>query len=308
MNTNLNLKANGKLLISGEYLVLNKAKSLAFPICFGQEMNVSLISEPVLKWESTENDIIWFTVSYTMSNLTIINTSDINIAEELKKLLNSARIFNPEFLSDQYGFSVKINANYSLKWGFGSSSTLISLIARWANINEFSLYRQISNGSAYDLACATEKTPIFYQLTDNKPIITQTEFGNGLKYHSLFAYLGNKQDSKQEVEFYKNNISPTQKQIERISNLANEFSKASNADELIEIINEHELIISSILRRKTLAQQRFPDFQGAVKSLGAWGGDFALFTSKKPVEELRADLKYSGIFTMFSYNELLIKE
>ena len=66
------LKANGKLLLSGEYLVLNGAKALAFPICFGQEMNVEFIAEPKLIFKSTENNQEWFNVSFSLPNLILL--------------------------------------------------------------------------------------------------------------------------------------------------------------------------------------------------------------------------------------------
>ncbi len=309
MSTNFNLKANGKLLISGEYLVLNGAKALAFPICFGQEMIVTPISEPILNWNSIEKGINWFTASFNLQKLSVINTSDSTIALKLQNILQTAHSLNSEFLAvNQYGYSIEVNADYPLKWGFGSSSTLIYLIANWAKINEFQLFKKLYKGSAYDLACASQQQPILYQITDELPIVTPTKIGNAIKNHCLFAYLGNKQNSNIEIERYKQSVIPTQKDIDRISELAVEFCEISNENELIELIKEHEQILSSILKKPVVAKQRFPDFKGAVKSLGAWGGDFAMFASNKPLNELRTDLKQLGITTMFSYDELLIKQ
>jgi len=307
MNTNFKQKANGKLLITGEYLVMNGAKALAFPIRYGQEMNIKPIPNKMLNWESTQNDQIWFTASFELPNLSILTTSDTAIAFELKNILQCALSLNPAFLVAQCGFTINVNADYLLTWGFGSSSTLIYLISKWAAINEFSLFRKVSDGSAYDLACASQQTPIFYQLAEEMPIITPTEFGNGIKKHSVFAYLGNKQNTKAEIIRYKKSANPSQKQIERISILADEICKASNAIELIEFIKEHEKIMSSIIRKTVLAQQVFPGFKGAVKSLGAWGGDFAMFTADKSLDNLKEELKQFGFTTLFSYDDFVIK-
>jgi mevalonate kinase len=308
MNTDFRLKANGKLLISGEYLVLNGAKALAFPINFGQEIIVKATSTSILNWKSTENNKVWFTASFELNDLKILKTTDMQIALELKKILQSAILLNPDFICSANGYDVSINADYPLKWGLGSSSTLIYLIAVWAKINEFSLFKKVAVGSGYDIACASEQSPIFYQLIDNLPHITPAEFGLGIKNHCLFAYLGNKQSSNAEIEKYKQNQKPTQTQIKRVSELADEFSKADNAADLIEIMNEHEQILSSILKQPMLAHQSFPSFKGAVKSLGAWGGDFALFASHKSPEDLSEELKQYGITSIFSYKDLLIKK
>ena len=309
MSINNLLKANGKLLLSGEYLVLNGAKALAFPICFGQEMTVTEgIHKSILNWSSSNNNQEWFNATIDLVNLDITKTSDTAISLALKRILIAARSLNKEFLSTQSGFNININANYPLEWGFGSSSTLISLIASWANVNEHSLYKMVSNGSGYDVACATQHSPIFYQLLNDKPIITKAEIGDGIKNHCLFAYLGNKQDSNEEVERYKNYETPSSRIIERISELSVAICNASNAVELIEYINEHEQILSSLLNKTILAQQeRFHGFNGAVKSLGAWGGDFAMFVADKQLKDLRVDLMQMGISIMFSYDELKIK-
>jgi mevalonate kinase len=307
MNTDFRLKANGKLLISGEYLVMNGAKALAFPIRYGQEINIKSIPDHIINWKSIQNDQIWFTASFSLPDLSILTTSDTAIAFELKNILQHARNLNPEFLFTQCGFSIDIKADYPLKWGFGSSSTLIYLISRWACINEFSLYKKLTDGSAYDIACASQQRPIFYQMTDKMPKITLTEFGNGIKNHCIFAYLGNKQNSKDEIERYKKAEIPSQKLIDRISELSDEFCKATSASELIEITTEHEHIISSIIQKPVLAQQRFSEFRGSVKSLGAWGGDFAMFTADKSIDELREDLKQLGLTTLFSYDDFVIK-
>ena len=302
------LKANGKLLLSGEYLVLNGAKALAFPICFGQNTDIEFISEPKLIFKSNENNQEWFTTTFTLPNLDIFNTTSNLIAIELKNILLSAQSLNKDFLSTQSGFSININANYPLKFGFGSSSTLISLIARWANVNEYTLFKMVSNGSGYDIACATQNTPIFYQLIDETPVITKAEIGNGIKRHCIFAYLGNKQNSKEEVERYMKYEIPSKKIIDRISKLSKEICEASNAIKLIESIIEHEEILSSVINKPILNDHdRFHNFNGPIKSLGAWGGDFAMFVAAEPLYIIRNDIKKLGIKTMFSYDELKIK-
>ena len=42
------------------------------------------------------------------------------------------------------------------------------------------------------------------------------------------------------------------------------------------LIEKHEGIIARILQKKTIKELLFSDFEGAIKSLGAWGGDFII--------------------------------
>ncbi len=289
---------------------MDGAKALALPIRFGQEMNIKFIFEPKLIWKSTENNQEWFNATFALPNLEIINTSNNSIAYKLKKILSAAQSLNNEFLSTNSGFNININANYPLKWGLGSSSTLISMIAQWAIINDFSLYNLVSNGSGYDIACATQNTPIYYQKTKDSTQISQIKIRNGIKHNSVFVYLGKKQDSNIEIERYKKIEKPSKNTLKHISKLTEKICKASNAIQLINHVIEHEEILSSLLNKPTLETQLKAKniiFNGAIKSLGAWGGDFAMFVANEPLYVTKDNLKKLGFNTMFTYDELLIK-
>ena len=57
----MNFYSNGKLLLTGEYLVLDGAKALAIPTKFGQDLLVEPIQEPELIWASfTNTGDCWF--------------------------------------------------------------------------------------------------------------------------------------------------------------------------------------------------------------------------------------------------------
>ncbi|MFB0938634.1 MAG: GHMP kinase, partial [Urechidicola sp.] len=66
--------SNGKLLLTGEYVVLDGATSLALPTTFGQDLVVQSIKEPLLIWESyDERGITWFQAEFRMSDLRIVS-------------------------------------------------------------------------------------------------------------------------------------------------------------------------------------------------------------------------------------------
>ena len=61
-------KSNGKLLLSGEYLVLKGAKSLSIPTKFSQTLEVSNNSPGKLKWESYDQKRkIWFDLNFDLN-------------------------------------------------------------------------------------------------------------------------------------------------------------------------------------------------------------------------------------------------
>jgi mevalonate kinase len=62
--------SNGKLLLTGEYLVLEGATALAVPTKFGQDLSVEKIKEPQLIWGSfTNTGDCWFEAVLSYQNL-----------------------------------------------------------------------------------------------------------------------------------------------------------------------------------------------------------------------------------------------
>ena len=60
--------SNGKLLLSGEYLVLKGAKSLSIPTRFSQTLEVSNNASGKIKWESyDQNKKIWFDLNFDLN-------------------------------------------------------------------------------------------------------------------------------------------------------------------------------------------------------------------------------------------------
>jgi hypothetical protein len=88
--------------------------------------------------------------------------------------------------------------------------------------------------------------------------------------------------------------------------LSTEICETATADELIRLVNEHEFLLSTILKREPIAR-RFRSFPGTVKSLGAWGGDFAMFVSDLEPESAVNQLHGMGFVKVFSFNDLEIK-
>ena len=91
--------------------------------------------------------------------------------------------------------------------------------------------------------------------------------------------------------------------MEHVSGLSSLICQAGSYDELFRLIEEHESVISSILKREPIIR-RFPSFPGTAKSLGAWGGDFAMFVSGHAPEEVIKILRRLGFSEVFTFSEL----
>ncbi|WP_233884453.1 GYDIA family GHMP kinase [Tenacibaculum piscium] len=296
--------SNGKLLLTGEYLVLDGATSLAVPTKFGQDLTVEPIKEKQLIWGSfTNTGECWFEATFDLPKLRLTSAtfnSDKQgnaefIAETLSDILQEAKKLNPDFLSDKNGYLVKTNLTFPQNWGLGSSSTLINNIATWAKVNPFILLQNAFSGSGYDIACASNNTPILYQLDEKKPMVSKVKFNPNFTDELFFIYLNQKQNSREGIAQYKNHREEAKKLIPEINKLTQQFLKADSTKNINKIIVEHEQIISSIIKQQTVKKRLFPDYFGEIKSLGAWGGDFVLATGNENTVNYFEDKGYNTI-------------
>ncbi|AUC14097.1 GHMP kinase [Tenacibaculum sp. SZ-18] len=304
--------SNGKLLLTGEYVVLDGATSLAVPTKYGQNLVIESVEEPVLVWGSfTDEGNCWFEAQFSLPKLRLTSATfnsdeDGNsetIAETLQNMLQEARKLNPNFLQTEKGYFVKTNLTFPKDWGLGSSSTLINNIATWANVNPFDLLWNAFSGSGYDIACAKHNTPIFYTLKDSKPIISEVNFSPTFKDNLFFVYLNQKQNSREGIKRYREKKQLIEREINRISEISKKMISTKSLSEFELYIAEHETIISSIVELPKVKDLLFSDYFGQVKSLGAWGGDFVLATGNQDTPEF---FKQKGYTTVIPYKDMIL--
>lgn len=297
-------RSNGKVLITGEYLVLEGAKSFALPTVFGQKMKVTPIELLVIEWKSyTHNRKLWFAHRFSILEIIQGTSAFKNIEEKvLYKILHTTSKMNPHLLQNNNGFAIETYLEFPKNWGLGTSSTLINNIAQWAKIDAYQLLWKSFSGSGYDIACAQNNTAIIYTLTDNKPEITPQNFYPEFKNQLFFVYLNQKQNSREAIAWYQKNNTSELKPIEEISAITEEILHCTTLACFNRYIERHEKIMSKLLQIPTVKQRRFPDFLGSIKSLGAWGGDFILVTGE--YSEMTY-FKKKGYTTIFSYDQLI---
>lgn len=294
--------SNGKLLISGEYAVLDGAKSLAMPTRYGQSLEVSVLDVPVLIWESfTCEKQLWFQAEIQLSELHA-ESADSKLAT-LKNILIAAQELNPEFLNDGNGVFAQTFLTFPNEWGLGTSSTLINNIASWARVDAFQLLQNSFGGSGYDIACAQNETPITYQITNNKPSLDAVTFDKNFLNNIYFVYLNQKQDSKEGIQLYRNTKGEKIQLCEKISEITEKIIKSRSLNEFESLLKKHEQLIGDFLNIIPLQQQLFQDYPGAIKSLGAWGGDFILVTGDKQTPNYFSE---RGFETVISYRDMII--
>ena len=220
--------SNGKLLITGEYLVLEGAKSLALPTVLGQDLCVSTSDNPGIRWKSFDHqDQIWFETDLRYDE--IISGGDPEnreIRNMLINILHSAYIQNPQFVIEKKNLMIETHLDFDRSWGLGTSSN------------------------------------------------------------------------------YKKRELVSQATIEMINQLTQSISTTEDFDKFCSDLEQHEEIISKALGVVTIKKQLFQGFQGTIKSLGGWGGDFILAAAREnPTHYFQS----KGYETILPYSELILE-
>jgi mevalonate kinase len=294
-------RSHGKLLLTAEYVVLKGASALAIPCSLGQTLRYNPSKSTTLIWRSLAVDgSLWFQVEFDYHTLELKKSTDLIIWEKLEKIIRVAKSLNPSFLDE--GGSVVTQLEFDRKWGLGSSSTLISNIALWAQINPYELLDQSFGGSGYDVACARAKTPILFIKDNYHPKINQVEFSPPFKKNLFFVYLNQKKNSQEAIASFDFN-SVSQSITDKINEITNEIILCTNQNEFNLLLKAHESIIGGLLNQKPIQEILFPDFDGAIKSLGAWGGDFILASG---AQQSIAYFKNKGFQTIFSFEKMIL--
>ncbi|MBU2901085.1 GYDIA family GHMP kinase [Maribacter dokdonensis] len=297
--------SNGKLLLTGEYAILDGAKGLALPTKFGQYLSLSHSRSENFIWNSLdENDAVWFSSEFSKNRLETIHTSDPEVAHRLSQILVAAKKLNPLFspTTDEVN-AVETKVTFPRDWGLGTSSTLIANIASWAEINPYELLEATFGGSGYDIACATHKTPITYQRNGFSPNIQEVSFKPNFEDRLFFVYLNEKKNSRDAITSYRNlNFNKTEL-LSTINNITDKILSCTSLKEFEHLLNQHEKILSKTLQVPTIKSTLFADYSHTIKSLGAWGGDFVLAIG---TEDDMVYFKNKGYHTILPYQKMIL--
>ena len=300
-------RSNGKLLITGEYTVLDKALALAIPTKFGQTLEVKANQHDAIRWEAYKNNgQLWFSANLDLGDIQNGNQKNLNTIEEtrLLEILQVANKLNPKILSAANGYNVITRLEFPQNWGLGSSSTLINNIALWFEVDAYKLLSSTFKGSGYDIAAANTDYPITYQLTNSGRSILTSNFNPAFKDSLFFVHLNQKQNSRDSIAHYKAQDKESLiSDIEKVSALTRSFVTCETLEEFKLLMNIHETLISRLINTPKIKSQLFPDFKGAIKSLGGWGGDFIIATGGSEEQEY---FKEKGYNTILTYSEMTL--
>ncbi len=303
--------SHGKLLITGEYVVLDSALSLAVPTKLGQKMEVLFeenLADNTLTWYSIDSEgETWYREEFLLveaNNQIQVQTHPMDvcntnaISDKLCQILTKAIALNPEFLKNG-SYVVKTHLDFPNNWGLGSSSTLLCNISKWAEVDAFELLEASFGGSGYDIAVGMLGGDVLYRSPAMwEGYVYQPSFKDKL----YLVHLNQKQDSREGIAAYKSKKVKVQ-DIETISNLTEALIACQDFDAFQQLITAHETCISGIIEMPTVKEKLFADYPFAIKSLGAWGGDFVMAISKDNPKDYFKDKGYPVVL---SYEEMIL--
>lgn len=322
---NQQFRSNGKFLLTGEYLVLKGATALALPLKLGQSLDVvtSDKDENRIYWnaykKSTDNgqqttDIVhnpqpWFSLVLDKTDFSVIETDDKEKAERLSNILSKVKSLNDDVFNDTHDYIFSTLLDFDPQWGLGSSSTLINNISEWANIDPYLLLDSTFKGSGYDIACAKEQSPIFYQIdsqqSTNSRQIRPAYFNPEFKDNLYFVYQGHKQNSANEVKAFLNKENNFENEIKSISEISEIMPDLKTLRDFCYFIKVHEEIMERCLDQKRI-KKYYSDFEGEMKSLGAWGGDFFLAATEWDIDKVRKYFENKSLNVVIRYKDIVL--
>ncbi len=265
------------------------AKAFAVPLHYGQTLNISHHpkAENQLKWmvRDTRGDWFWVLLQ-TLPSLKIIDTNSKSQAQKLLRAILAAHRINSNFKLLPGTYLATNDIDFDRYWGLGTSSSFISNLAYWMGVNPHELHSQLSSGSGYDIACARSHKPLIYQLQHTAAQQKQLEWHPPFANQLAFVYLGQKQQSEKSIrEFDQSSVS--HQSIDEISHISQEMTNCQKLPEFEYLLKTHEQIMSGVLKKSAIQDERFSDFNGSIKSLGAWGGDFIIAASAQDYDQTR---------------------
>ena len=123
---------------------------------------------------------------------------------------------------------------------------------------------------------------------------------------SSLLVLMKKQNSRSGIRhFYEQDATTRQAVIKELNVITTQILEVEKLEDFESLLLKHEQIIATHLQLERAQDLYFGDYWGAVKSLGAWGGDFVLVTSNRAKEETITYFRERGFEVVLGYREMV---
>ena len=226
-----------------------------------------------IQWQSFDFEgKEWMNCHFSLADEAETLASVIRPLHQMLRLIAANR---PDLCSPDLDLHVRIKASFRKEWGLGSSSALIANLAHWSQTDPFALMDVSFPGSGYDVAAAFQDVPLLYRIDENKrttaPLPAFPEFLS--EYRVVF--LVKKVNSRESVFETRERIPLLNEYLPKLNRYGMEALQSTTPATFNHCMLMYEEILADTLGLEPTGSQ-FADYQGLVKSLGAWGGDAVL--------------------------------
>lgn len=293
------------MLLTGEYVVLDGANSLAIPTGFGQSLHVEEIEQKEISWRSynVENQL-WFKAKITWNkDLGFSSEAKIPEVEVLLKAFQWISKQRPQLFSEK-GYNFESKLDFPNNWGLGSSSTFVNNLALWSKTDAYQLQELLFGGSGYDVACTKFDFPILFQRNFPNHLVEQVRFDPPFADELFFVHLNQKKNSREAIQYYRAQTALfIEDAVLRINEITQQMLRVTTISDFEKLLKSHEKIIATLLQTPPIQQELFADYPRQIKSLGGWGGDFILATGG---ENEKAYFRDKGYTTILGYTDMVL--
>ena len=288
--------------------MLDGALALAVPTKLGQRLEVEKSTHSgVIEWTSYgSEDEVWFEGRFELGTMHHLESNDPDTGQRLEQIFQAIQAQQLDFLQHSNGLRFRTYLDFPREWGLGSSSTLLSLLAQYAEADAQRLLQDTFGGSGYDIACARAEQPILYQRRAGRAQYVDLHYDPAFTDALYFVYRNQKQDSRAGMRRYRERAGDPEALVARVSRLTAQLVTATDLTSFEAYLDEHEALIGEVIGYAPVKEAHFLDYWGSVKSLGAWGGDFVLATSDRTAEATRTYFRERGYPVVLDYQQLVL--
>ena len=176
-------------------------------------------------------------------------------------------------------------------------------MCQWSGVDPYVIQKKVFGGSGYDIACSTASKPIIYNLKkDGSQNVREINLSKLISKNLYFVYLNNKQNTRDSIKALNLN-SIDDILINKVNDITFQIANTNCLEEFKTMISTHEDVIGRLIAKKPVKEILFNDYNGAIKSLGAWGGDFIVACGDENTPDY---FLKKGYQTCYKYEHLIL--
>jgi len=306
--------APGKIMLTGEYLVMNGFDCLAVPTKLGQWMHIWEFETPdglsdFIMYQAKDNsENVWFETKILLPNFELVDPAQVeNI--QVNRLVGILKMTDTEFWQEGKSYRIETVLEFDRNSGLGSSSTLVKLFSDYLNIDPLKIQFDIFGGSGYDVAIAKFQKPLIYWLTEDDSHWKYWKLDGSLTENWHVVFYGQKMDSRASlsgVQEALNDIAEDDFYTAQFDKILGMSKSATDMISLESSLEMYQMLLAQALFLPTTYDLLGikPVNKGLCKWLGAWGGDMLLVNQTI----LDAYPRAFENFNIIKWNDLVINE